>query len=611
MALRQQSIWDGKQNQGYVDIGTGTSENFVKASEAYVFMLVCLNESWKLPLGYFLTHGLTGTQKANLIEICLSKCQEVGIKVVSLTFDGHPTNLSAMELLGCQIKDTNKLITTFKHPSADYRVAVFLDACHMVKLIRNHFEDKKTFLDTNKEEVDWEYIDKLNDLQEKSGIHLANKLTRKHLKFRNSIMKVKLATQLLSRSVALALKCCRNDLKLKDFEKSEATEKFVLIFNNLFDVLNSRSLKQFDFGHPLMPGNKTKIFTFLNDAKEYITKLSIKTSRKRTYKETQQQKKITIKTYESVIKTKAYTGFLGMLVCIESLKYVYETLVEQTKELNYIAAYRISQDHIELLFGAIRMHGGHNDNPNARQLKGIYKKLLCHMELKLTETGNCVPLEDIAILNCSSAITAINSTTKSRRFDEEDEEISALQYSNGDQNEESQEGLCNLLDQPGSHEYYRQIVGYIAGCIVRQLNRKIKCMPCNNSLISKEKLEFHKLVGLRDKGGLNYASENVFTVCWLSEEILRNHLKEKQIISEKDYKLLMIKILTNLIGRTLFNFNEIDHAYGRHHQNNILKLIVEGYVKIRLFHVAKSENIQKSVPSKRQIFKKNLQFQGL
>lgn len=106
-----------------------------------------------------------------------------------------------------------------------------------------------------------------------------------------------------------------------------------------------------------------------------------------------------MKTYSS--KSRAFnlpSGFKGLLVCIESLKYLYTTLVQDTKSLKYITTYRLSQDHIELLFGAIRMQCGHNDNPNALQFKGAYRKMLCRMELQLSESGNCVPLEDIPIL---------------------------------------------------------------------------------------------------------------------------------------------------------------------------------------------------------------------
>lgn len=117
MAIRQQSMWDRNQNQGYVDMGTGVNDTSVLASEAYVFLLVCLTEHWKLPVGYFLVHGLTGSQKANLISLCLGKCHEVGERVVLITFDGHPSNIPAMEILGCRIKDPKNLKTSFKHPS--------------------------------------------------------------------------------------------------------------------------------------------------------------------------------------------------------------------------------------------------------------------------------------------------------------------------------------------------------------------------------------------------------------------------------------------------------------------------------------------------------------
>lgn len=36
--------------------------------------------------------------------IILCKCNDVGVDVVSMTFDGHSTNLSAMEILGCETK---------------------------------------------------------------------------------------------------------------------------------------------------------------------------------------------------------------------------------------------------------------------------------------------------------------------------------------------------------------------------------------------------------------------------------------------------------------------------------------------------------------------------
>jgi len=81
--------------------------------------------------------------------------------------------------------------------------------------------------------------------------------------------------------------------------------------------------------------------------------------------------------------------------------------------LLFLPFYKLSQDHIELLFGSIRAHGGHNNNPTARQFKSAFKKLLIHAEVRDGGLGNCIPLEQIGILNWSSTkdhVDIINNT---------------------------------------------------------------------------------------------------------------------------------------------------------------------------------------------------------
>lgn len=145
MAIRQQSIWNGKKTEGLVDYGVGSAENDKIASQAFVMMLVSLKENWKLPVAYFFVNGIMAECKANLIRTCLTKCHDVGVTVVALTFDGCRSNLNAAKLLGCKLNDLNDFKTTFKHPTCDMEVAVFPDPCHMIKLVRNTFESKKSF----------------------------------------------------------------------------------------------------------------------------------------------------------------------------------------------------------------------------------------------------------------------------------------------------------------------------------------------------------------------------------------------------------------------------------------------------------------------------------
>lgn len=175
-----------------------------------------------------------------------------------------------------------------------------------------------------------------------------------------------------------------------------------------------------------------------------------------------------------MLDAKCKTGFLGIIVNIESLKIIYHKLIESEKRLLYIPVYKTSQDHLELMFSSIRMEGGFNDNPNVRQLKGAYRKLLCHLELKCLSTGNCVPLEEVAILNSTStAVTTINSTTTSyRHYEQEypiDQELASLDFLRKIQQDTAE--LASTLNVAKFDDFKRIIIGYIAGSTVHYISK--------------------------------------------------------------------------------------------------------------------------------------------
>ena len=79
------------------------------------------------------------------------------------------------------------------------------------------------------QEICWSYLRRLADLQEKEGLLAANKLSRRHMMWHKQKMKVNLAAQTLSASVADALDFCREDLHLPDFKGSKSTSNFIRI----------------------------------------------------------------------------------------------------------------------------------------------------------------------------------------------------------------------------------------------------------------------------------------------------------------------------------------------------------------------------------------------
>lgn len=76
------------------------------------------------------------------------------------------------------------------------------------------------------QEIRWDYLEKLQQLQESEGLRAANKLTRAHINFCRQIMKVRLAAQTLSSSVSKALEFARL-LGLTAFQGCEGTARFI------------------------------------------------------------------------------------------------------------------------------------------------------------------------------------------------------------------------------------------------------------------------------------------------------------------------------------------------------------------------------------------------
>lgn len=245
MAIRRRIEYDGEKLVGHVDIGTGVEGDHIEeAKEALVFLVTSVNCNFKVPVGYFLVDGMTGRQRADLVLQCLELIEETGIRMISLTFDGCAANMAMVKCLGCCIEDRK---ITFNHPVTKDPILVMLDPSHMIKLLRNAFQCYRTFIDPDGNKIEWKFLEELNKLQERENFHLANKLRYRHIQFQNQKMKVKLATQLFSLSVADAIDFCCDELKLPAFQNSQATSKFLRIINNMFDIFNSRSSFQYKF----------------------------------------------------------------------------------------------------------------------------------------------------------------------------------------------------------------------------------------------------------------------------------------------------------------------------------------------------------------------------
>ncbi|XP_049764466.1 uncharacterized protein LOC126092781 [Schistocerca cancellata] len=319
-------------------------------------------------------------------------------------------------------------------------------------------------------------------------------------------MKVKLATQLLSNSVADAIQyCC--DMKLAGFEQASATVKFIRIFNSLFDVCNSSTLLQSDFKQALNTANFSAVEGFLLKAQRYIKELTVGPNPQAM----------------RVVDSNRKTGFIGFLVRISSVLHMYSKVVgtqTHTPLLKFLPLYKCSQDHLEMFFSAIRSRGGWNNNPTAHQFVAAYKRLLIHSEIRGSERGNCITLEDIPILTFSSSDVEdhINNTSEQWQL------LSSMENSAATTDNDHDYFATGIyLSEVAVH-----IVVYIAGFVVRHLEKTLKREPCLSVLRGDGSHVAYSLIHRKSRGWLVLPSNDVVDIWEIRKPIAPRYLLTRQ-----------------------------------------------------------------------------------
>lgn len=534
-------------------------------------MAVGLVGHWKVPLGYFLTAGISAETQGQLVRQAISKLYECDIRVVALVMDGHPVNQSMLHTLGCNMAISN-MKTSFLHPcDPNFTIYTFFDACHLIKLVRTALHDlQEIYIDKSKS-VKWFYIAELNKTQEVEGLHAANRLTRRHINFSQQKMKVKLATQTLSNSVAKAIELLRK-LGYESFSNSQPTESFITLFNDLFDIFNSRSAFGRDFKSPIKSENLNEKIKFLNDAKNRI--LSMKTN--------------TGQNIYSCKKSFAFTGFaynINSFINI-SLEFLGPDRVESP--VQYILSYKFSQDHLELFFSSLRSVMRFNNNPNALQLCYIWRGLLSKAGLKPSFAANCLIQDDTELL-CPSVSNNTSQPDNDRTL------------------EESPFDSSTFLDISSLSLFVLDVLTYIAGWVVRQIIDKLTCTECRAAIVAKTSFDHSILLNLKNKGGLVYPSRDFVSVIRSVEKAIRYHIPNLKAKTSNTYRLQIETTVLQELPCDLFaDFHDhFIHTYhdGNSHYTSLIRAICRTFLTLRLHHIAKTTNISDIMPIRQKLTK--------
>ena len=572
MAIRKQIQWDRKTNTfvGRVDYGGIQAENLeTEATNALVFMATGLQKPWCVPVAYFLTHSLNGDILKELILEAIKKISEEGAYVHAIVFDGAPENLSMAAKLGCSIKE---LDGSFDYPGKPgERIHVILDVCHMIKLARNAFADLKVFCTPTGEKISWEFVKALYRTQQKDILHLGNKLKTKHIQWYNYKMKVSVAAQTLSHSVSAAITFLRN-LKLQEFKDSRATSDFILLMNNIFDILNSKSKFGKNYKAPITIDNFLGIEGHIQNAIEVLKSLK-------------DEKGIFLKDGPRRVFV------IGFCISSQSILEISRKLLNRSsKPFNYILTYRFSQDQLEMYFAKIRSRFGWNNNPTTLQLKYAIRQLLLRNKIESPSTANCIAVSNMRESDLSKV----------------DPRVSDL-----------------LLT---TNIWRSDVIHYISGYIVKKLFDSISCHECAAALCEdSETSKFHSyegnltLLACKRYGNLIVPSHSVCRVVSCVDRKARQALCKWATISNEINRKIQFEVIHEMKNITFQSIS--DHSRENHiidlnlrddHITIIIREIVKQYLLL-FYHqfgrVFTERVLKRNRSSMRQKLTKQILFQ--
>lgn len=363
MSIRSQVFWS-QQRLDYVGLAGTASDTTMRpiAKHAFVFMLNGRNVDFEFPVAYYLISSMDKSARGQLLSDVIKAVTESGVKIVACTFDGHPCNFGMAESLGANLDvHSNEFQPIIKNPLNGEKIYILLDVPHMEKLVRNALGTRKVMFNSRNEKIEWCYIEKFYEYTKEGNLR-THKLTKQHMNWKRNPMNVRLAVQTFSASNAKVLRLLQ-DQSHADFINCGPTIEFIEMMNNLFDICNTRYRGGSSiFKQPFSNQNKRIIYDYFEQCIEYFKNLKIM----------QNGKKV------PVLKSQRKTAFRGYIIDMHSIRLLFEELVEKSQLMTCLPTYHLSQDVLEMFFGKIRSCCGFNNNPNADQFKGAYRKIQCN-----------------------------------------------------------------------------------------------------------------------------------------------------------------------------------------------------------------------------------------
>ncbi|KAH3720563.1 hypothetical protein DPMN_063462 [Dreissena polymorpha] len=369
------------------------------AKNMLVVMIRSLASNWCFPLCGFASKSLSADYLYAIIWRTISAVEtQSKLKVLFLTFDGASTNRRFYSLH--RVDNEGIVYKTVNLYDVTRDIYFISDVPHLLKTTRNNFSNSFSHKHSKKlwrngMDISWMHVVKLFENHCELNLYSpCPKLSRSHIDLVSyNYMKVNLAAQILSESVACAL---------EDLYGQEVQETVIFLrhMNKFFDCLNVRSLsegknKRNPNLQPYVSVDDERLAYLCEDFLGYLVEWE-EMVEKRNGKFTRNEKATMLLSHQTMTGLK-----MSVMSICASVKIMLNAGAE------YVLTHSFNQDPLEQHFGLYRHKSGANSNPSVYEVQNMMSTIRTVAAQALpTKRGN---------IKCSESAFDIDNTQLPRR----------------------------------------------------------------------------------------------------------------------------------------------------------------------------------------------------
>jgi hypothetical protein len=255
--------------------------------------------------------------------------------------------------------------------------------------------------------------------------------------------------------------------------------------------------------------------------------------------------------------------------------------------------YKLSQDHLELFFSAIRSKGGSNNNPNGLQLRNILRAMLSNCDFVFGLGSNVVGQDQTVLLQRKQQKCG-NMSIVGQSTEAPVDSVS--------QQQSIRHGPVASLSP-----FVDGVVEYVAGFVAKKLLQEEHCTQCRDSLVSQQNIRTQEfpamcasLLLIKDMGGLHKPSSSVFKVVRNVESVLRSNCDIFNVSSSQVLNMCLIENQVLRLTDSSCCFRELDVHFREtmslqgsivsSHFTDLIRKLCRAYVYIRTQHMCRLTN---------------------